>query len=532
MTEIVSPTSLLATTQPQISEIEMENFIERIPNTALEQRRPVQTNRGTIVVDVNGYGDFAKIEDAITYITGAGLNESVKVLVRKGTYYPNASISIPSNVILEGEGTGNTIIDFNATARKINLSGTLKTVAGGVSITEGTSTVTGASTSFTSAAAGDSIMIRGRWYTIATISTDTSLTISETFKESTASSEAHLIYTLNINSGLKNLTVKNANISGALVDSAGTSFLTIENVVAEANANAGGSGFRIDAAFGTRLHLCQAFNNTNHGFVIGDAFYGELLNCISFDNTVDGFSFTAATLNPKATTFTNCIAKANGSDGFSIGDVNASFIGCISQENDAHGFNDFGFGSIYMGCLSTDNDGDGWRIPGGDGAILLVGCRAEDNGAWGINLSTSGNFVYCFATRATGNTTGNFTGTSTSGTNILFENIETGNVTCANGANNNLAVEGLRFARITGPTAAFTISGFGNLLATQHVNGQLLTIYNTTTQDMTLTNNATGEVGNRILTLTGADVTLTGVSVANFIYSEVDSIWILLGTQG
>ena len=49
---------------------------------------------------------------------------------------------------------------------------------------------------------------------------------------------------------------------------------------------------------------------------------------------------------------------------------------------------------------------------------------------------------------------------------------------------------------------------------------------------MTITNDATSTAANRILTLTGADVALTGTSMAEFQYSAVSSRWILLGTQG
>ena len=37
---------------------------------------------------------------------------------------------------------------------------------------------------------------------------------------------------------------------------------------------------------------------------------------------------------------------------------------------------------------------------------------------------------------------------------------------------------------------------------------------------------------NRITTLTGADVTLTGISVVQFVYDGTDSRWIMTGSQG
>ena len=60
------------------------------------------------------------------------------------------------------------------------------------------------------------------------------------------------------------------------------------------------------------------------------------------------------------------------------------------------------------------------------------------------------------------------------------------------------------YARVTGPAAAFTITGIagGN-------NGQILRIVNTTAQNMMIANNsASSAAGNRICSSTGADITL------------------------
>jgi hypothetical protein len=103
------------------------------------------------------------------------------------------------------------------------------------------------------------------------------------------------------------------------------------------------------------------------------------------------------------------------------------------------------------------------------------------------------------------------------------------NMALANGANNNITLGVQEFNRITGPTGAFSISGFD---AVGVGDGRKLSVFNSTAQNMTITNDATSTASNRILTLTGADVALTGTSIAHFIYSLSDSRWILAGTQG
>ncbi len=105
-------------------------------------------------------------------------------------------------------------------------------------------------------------------------------------------------------------------------------------------------------------------------------------------------------------------------------------------------------------------------------------------------------------------------------------------LTLSNGANSNIVISptfpwSSQYARVVGPSGAFSISGF-----VAGIDGQRLTVQNAVAQDMTITNQATSSTSNQITTLTGADVTLTGVSVANFIYSIADTKWILTGTQG
>jgi hypothetical protein len=96
-------------------------------------------------------------------------------------------------------------------------------------------------------------------------------------------------------------------------------------------------------------------------------------------------------------------------------------------------------------------------------------------------------------------------------------------LTLSNGANNDLAIAGAGFVRVTGPTGAFSISGFA---AGQ--DGEVLRVYNATSQAMTITNKATSTAANQINTLTGADVVLrTGQSFATFIYDGTSSFWIL-----
>lgn len=112
-----------------------------------------------------------------------------------------------------------------------------------------------------------------------------------------------------------------------------------------------------------------------------------------------------------------------------------------------------------------------------------------------------------------------------------------GSLTLSNGANNDIATSGGDLTgsvntsiayRITGPTGAFSVSGFTGGCA-----GRTLELFNTTSQQMTIRNASGSSSANQILTLTGGDVTLrSGTSYASFRYDITLTKWILTSTNG
>ena len=104
-----------------------------------------------------------------------------------------------------------------------------------------------------------------------------------------------------------------------------------------------------------------------------------------------------------------------------------------------------------------------------------------------------------------------------------FIQLPIGALTLLNGANSNVALPKKSFARITGPSAVFNITGIRG-----GADGKVAILYNTTAYAMTITHNATSTAANRILTNTGSDVVTTGTGIVSLIYSVTDSRWILL----
>jgi hypothetical protein len=96
----------------------------------------------------------------------------------------------------------------------------------------------------------------------------------------------------------------------------------------------------------------------------------------------------------------------------------------------------------------------------------------------------------------------------------------------ANGENQDVPVGTNTYINLSGPTAAFSICGF-----TSARNGKIIIVVNQTGFAMTLKNEAGCEstAGNRILTLTGSDVTLAGSRAVMLVYNSSSSRWVIIG---
>ncbi len=102
-----------------------------------------------------------------------------------------------------------------------------------------------------------------------------------------------------------------------------------------------------------------------------------------------------------------------------------------------------------------------------------------------------------------------------------------GALTLANGANNNVVTAnnpfpaGKSFYRITGPTAAFNITGL-----TGGQDGRIIVLYNATAFNMTLTHNSTSTLSNRIYCGNSTDLTVNGFGSITLVYNASDNRWI------
>ena len=104
---------------------------------------------------------------------------------------------------------------------------------------------------------------------------------------------------------------------------------------------------------------------------------------------------------------------------------------------------------------------------------------------------------------------------------------EGGPLSMVNGVNNNATIDSMSFYRITGPTAAFSLTG-----CTAGFDGRILTLVNATNYTMTLKHlNTSSTAANRINT-GGLDMTVAANGVVTMYYNNGLTNWIVTSSQG
>ena len=100
--------------------------------------------------------------------------------------------------------------------------------------------------------------------------------------------------------------------------------------------------------------------------------------------------------------------------------------------------------------------------------------------------------------------------------------------TAAGGNNNDINIGNYSFVRISGPAAAFTITGIAG-----GVNGKMVVLYNSTAQNMTISHNDNNSTtaGDRIYCKSSANYVVGQYGVATLIYNATDSRWIVVSTN-
>lgn len=217
-------------------------------------------------------------------------------------------------------------------------------------------------------------------------------------------------------------------------------------------------------------------------------------------------------------------ATAGGLAAIGIGDsatASGDYSISIGSAAQSAALNAIGIGylsiSAHTNSVAIGNDSDALHA-----SSVAIGANALTTAANQIRLGTSSEFV-----SVPGNLTVAGTVEQASIADLRLPRLD--NTSLATGNNAAVAIGTNSFVRISsGPGGAFSINGIAG-----GSDGRFVTLYNATSQNMTIANDSgvDSTAANRIYTLTGGDVALTGTSAATFIYDSGASRWILTATR-
>jgi len=412
--KLQSETSILAN-RVDITGLDFDANYELSPGATTYKTTNYATRsfKAVVGLDRSG-GQFENIQSAIEYVDslGGGI-----VFIRKGTYSINKDITLPSNVSLVGEDRNSTILDFSGaslTSGGIIANGTSVSTAGTVSVAS-TKVVTGTSTQFLTdgVVAGDYLVVNSIPYLIKTVSTETSLTLSEWLTGGSVNGISTDIgkYTRNIS--VCNLTIKNVTgtgVSGLNLD------YCINTTVNNISVSDSLRGMNLGKIFNLLCSNNITKHNTEVGIQIGNVVNGSVFSNYVFNNGTSG-SDRSGILCSAVTSDSVIISQnsviGNGGEGiYLLLSDEVVVANNIIKNNDNYGI----FLEGSTNCVVNQNM---VKASGNNGIMLSarVAVNSLDNivssnmvldgSAWGISLDANqdGNLIH-----------GNFTAGNSSGT--------------------------------------------------------------------------------------------------------------------
>jgi hypothetical protein len=313
-----------------------------------------------------------------------------------------------------------------------------------------------------------------------------------------------------------NNTMEGANAAATGIDL----YDAVVNSVFVGNAVRGGP-----TAYTSGINVVSATSTNN---IITDNQFSNVTAQISDTGT----DTKLQTLHHRATT--NPTAANSISTGYAVGTIwinttsQAVYI-CVDSTAGAAVWQSIGNSGAIAGTTSNtftlDSDDTGGNVS------LQFGTTLAETLTWDstntrFNLSDDLNLTGGLMTSAN-----SLFGATGAGATMVDINgdmaLRRADVTAANGNNNNFAVGAFSFIRLTGPTAAFAITGISG-----GQNGKVIILYNSTTQAMTINNESTNSTAaNRITTLTGGNQVTAGVGSAMLIYDGNSSRWLMIAWQ-
>jgi len=346
-----------------------------------------------------GTGIYGTIQAAIEYIKALNQNGG-GILILPGTYNPNASIVLYSNIDLIGLDPKTTIINFeeDITKRMEAIGEESPYSTGTIGVTKDSDQVSGSGTSWTNnVSAGDYIKINDTWFKIESVDDNTTITLERKYRGKIESGLSYNAATMVENIELKGITIKGGGSTDSGDNPGNVYFKYFKNCRVINCQLLDATGISFWAVRGTELIFKD---NIPGGKGQAGVAFNFINNSLIDNNHAGGsaewdFSFTGC----KKCTISNNSSPGCGYDGFVFYSCkNCDIHGNTSENNNQSGFEFYGsseYNSI-RGNKAINNSGDGLLLTG-DGLEGYASYNsiseniAEGNGEHGIDIANAGS---------------------------------------------------------------------------------------------------------------------------------------------
>jgi hypothetical protein len=362
-----------------------------------------------------GPGD--NLQTAVNTLSAAG---GGILYLKSGTFTQSSNLTVPSSVSIVGVSPTSSIINFNSTSAHLIYAGSSVYTTGTItSITFGVN-VTGSGTLWlANVTAGQSLFLGTRWYTIAAVTSNTTLILAEGYGDNVTLPSAYRISSIVTDVLLQNVGLQNSTGTAAVFTDCRR--ITFNNVLFVSN----NVGYSITNASEVVKSRVGTFASTSDGFQCTNVGFCNWNSVNSNSNGGNG-----ATLNNvKNLALLPGSANGNTGDGYNLTTVVNSVFLVEASSNGGKGM------TMVLGCTNVDvysgdvqnNTSDGIKLTASAMNCHIWGISITGNGGYGINIvdSTSTNNSIStnnFSTNASGALNDIGTGTIVRGNSGLSDN--------------------------------------------------------------------------------------------------------------
>lgn len=318
------------------------------------------------------------IQNTINYLRGLG---GGIIYLKNGTYTLTSDLTLYSNIYLFGTNRNSTILDFVDNTKSVLVQGSSAYSSGTVSINNGSTSLTGASTAWlANVTAGQEILLSGVWYPILSVGSDTTITLALAYGGANLSGATYRIATTISDVIIENLTVKNAlygyqvryakdvYIRNQIIQACAKGIYTLDsslNVYNNIRTIACSEGFNFNNSHLFEIDSLGAIApQSGNGLTLDTVTQMIFRNIYAIDASADGMNLTSCDDVAIIGTF-----KTNTGQGIEL----------VSGNNNI----------LISGATVEDNGSDGIKFTATTDNSFVIGTSLARNGGYGINVAAS-----------------------------------------------------------------------------------------------------------------------------------------------